>query len=265
MIPYDDLDVWDSDTRFIESEQVPRDAEVVGETWQYVNKKGGPDRRFKNNRRLPIVRYGQLRFESSTGLDLDYQVSSREVTHNVAFAFGTLLDIQRELASMVVTPARDALEPPPGPSPTELEVDDVRPAQRPRWSPSQVVYGALLTVAVVGGLAVLYNSFSGSTEKADTLEVLAVDVTIQSDPSNAFVAIENEIVGRTPVTVTVSSGQDSSYRVTASEPYEYNLYKPFTGTINSTKNEAISVWLERTTAEEQQAQIIRIQQIKESQ
>ena len=46
-----------------------------------------------------------------------------------------------------------------------------------------------------------------------------------------------------------------TYTVEAREPYEYNLYKPFTGTLNVTEDDAISVWLERTTAEEQRAQI----------
>jgi hypothetical protein len=46
--------------RFIEDGAVPSDSELVGHTWQYVNVKGGPDRRFKNNRQLPILRYGRL-------------------------------------------------------------------------------------------------------------------------------------------------------------------------------------------------------------
>ena len=29
-------------------------------TWQYANKSGGPDRRFNNNRQLPICLYGIL-------------------------------------------------------------------------------------------------------------------------------------------------------------------------------------------------------------
>jgi len=49
-----------SATRFIEEGSVPTDAEVVGQTWKFVNKKGGPDRRFNNNRQLPILSYGVL-------------------------------------------------------------------------------------------------------------------------------------------------------------------------------------------------------------
>lgn len=62
---YADVAYRDSHTeaapqRFIEDGAVPSDSEIVGHTWQYVNVKGGPDRRFKNNRQLPILRYGRL-------------------------------------------------------------------------------------------------------------------------------------------------------------------------------------------------------------
>jgi hypothetical protein len=68
------LDVQDS--RYIETETVPRDARVIDTTWQYVNKKGGPDRRFKDNREVPIVLYEELRFASATGLNEVIQISA---------------------------------------------------------------------------------------------------------------------------------------------------------------------------------------------
>lgn len=55
-------------TRFIEDEGVPSDAQIVDYTWKYVNKKGGPDKRFKDNCQLPIALYAQIDFLSSTGL-----------------------------------------------------------------------------------------------------------------------------------------------------------------------------------------------------
>jgi len=36
--------------------------------WQYVNKNGGPDRRFRDNRQIPIARYGKVAFQSNSGL-----------------------------------------------------------------------------------------------------------------------------------------------------------------------------------------------------
>jgi hypothetical protein len=53
--------------RFIEDGAVSSDSELIGHTWQYVNVKGGPDRRFKNNRQLPILRYGRLTLAGEAG------------------------------------------------------------------------------------------------------------------------------------------------------------------------------------------------------
>ncbi|WP_462388382.1 hypothetical protein [Acidovorax sp. Q11] len=55
--------------RFIEDGSPPRDAQVIDRTWRYVNKKGGPDKRFKNNRELPVCLYDELQLSSSTGLN----------------------------------------------------------------------------------------------------------------------------------------------------------------------------------------------------
>jgi AAA+ superfamily predicted ATPase len=48
---------------FIEpKESVPADAKIVDHAWQKVNKDGTPDMRFKGNRQMPVVKYGQLQF-----------------------------------------------------------------------------------------------------------------------------------------------------------------------------------------------------------
>jgi hypothetical protein len=54
--------------RFIEDGRVPADSQQVDTTWQYVNVKGGPDRRFKNNRQLPVMLYGRLELATRQGL-----------------------------------------------------------------------------------------------------------------------------------------------------------------------------------------------------
>ncbi|WP_426510922.1 3'-5' exonuclease [Dactylosporangium sp. McL0621] len=67
-VAYGELQVAASVTSFIESGAVPRDGRRIGSTWQYVNAKGGPDRRFKSNRQLPIMQYGELELRSPGGL-----------------------------------------------------------------------------------------------------------------------------------------------------------------------------------------------------
>jgi hypothetical protein len=74
-VPYSALTVLQKRERFIEAEAVPADARVADRTWKYVNKNGGPDRRFRGNRELPICEYETLYFQSSTGLNELLQAS----------------------------------------------------------------------------------------------------------------------------------------------------------------------------------------------
>jgi Protein of unknown function (DUF4236) len=75
-ISYRDLDFAYSVVRFIEDADVPSDSPVVDRTWQYVNKAGGPDRRFISNRQLPVCHYGELSFRSEGGLNCKFQLSN---------------------------------------------------------------------------------------------------------------------------------------------------------------------------------------------
>jgi hypothetical protein len=100
-VPYDQLRVSSSDTRFIENEAVPSDAKVVGRTWQYVNKNGGPDRRFKNNRELPIALYEEIHFASTSGLNEVIQVSRTGT--------GALFESARQTLVAVPQPASEHL------------------------------------------------------------------------------------------------------------------------------------------------------------
>ncbi|MEI9931941.1 MAG: DUF4236 domain-containing protein [Rhizomicrobium sp.] len=59
-ISYEQLETYWNTTIFIEEDGVPSDSVVVGQTWRFVNKNGGPDRRFNNNRQIPKVQYQQL-------------------------------------------------------------------------------------------------------------------------------------------------------------------------------------------------------------
>lgn len=85
-ISYSELQIQVTRQPFIESQRLPRDAAQVDTTWQYVNVKGGPDRRFKNNRQLPIMLYGELELTSGSGLHWLLQCSQPAVTEQVASA-----------------------------------------------------------------------------------------------------------------------------------------------------------------------------------
>lgn len=78
---YSDIDSNTHTTRFIESESVPRDTQIVGQTWKYVNKSGGPDRRFKDNRQLPVCLYGKIELRSTSGLNTVIMFSNPNINN----------------------------------------------------------------------------------------------------------------------------------------------------------------------------------------
>ncbi len=110
--PYDSITIEHEVTRFIETQHVPPDAQVVDTTWQFVNKSGGPDRRFNNNRALPVLAYGRLVIRSSTGLYAELQSSRADVTAAVASALQELVRIAQTRATVVRAPQVQAAPPP---------------------------------------------------------------------------------------------------------------------------------------------------------
>ena len=73
---YGDLQVSATGYNFREVESVPSDARVVDKTWKYVNRRGGPDKRFKDNVEIPICEYGGLKVEIGDER-LDLMISRR--------------------------------------------------------------------------------------------------------------------------------------------------------------------------------------------
>jgi hypothetical protein len=85
-VSYSGLDVSVTDVSFREDAQVPEDAQVTGSTWRFVAKSGGPDRRFSNNYEIPVVRYGEFRLTSRSGLNELFQCSKSDVAASVQAA-----------------------------------------------------------------------------------------------------------------------------------------------------------------------------------
>jgi Protein of unknown function (DUF4236) len=103
-LDYRDLDVSASARRFIEDSKPPTDANVVGQTWQYVNKNGGPDRRFASNRMLPVCLYGEIDFASAGGLNERLQCSQAETASSFVRALQLMQsDEEGEPATIVET------------------------------------------------------------------------------------------------------------------------------------------------------------------
>lgn len=76
VVEYSEMHIDVGNVIFIENGVTPKDAEIVGHTWQYVNKNGSPDKRYNNNRQLPKCNYGTLVFKSETGLNVIIYISN---------------------------------------------------------------------------------------------------------------------------------------------------------------------------------------------
>jgi hypothetical protein len=98
-IAYKELHIEIGRERFIESESVPSDTEVIGQTWRYVNKSGGPDRRFTNNREIPVVRYQSLALRSPSGLSKLIYLSREDVRSSLLAAISKLSSITDKLVT----------------------------------------------------------------------------------------------------------------------------------------------------------------------
>jgi DNA polymerase III epsilon subunit-like protein len=127
-VGYAHLGVRAGETRFIESVAPPGDAIQVDHTWQYVNVKGGPDRRFANNRLLPVMLYGTLDLSSAQGLRWDLQVSRRDAATPVAKVLSSApTSTQTRRPTPTTTPPT-----PPISAPKHRKPDPVQPPEPAR-------------------------------------------------------------------------------------------------------------------------------------
>ena len=77
-------------SRFHEEGPVPSDAEQGGTTWAKANKDGSPDKRFRDNYSIPVMRYATLTLRSSSGLNEEYMLSNVQSASDFETAFARL-------------------------------------------------------------------------------------------------------------------------------------------------------------------------------
>jgi hypothetical protein len=102
-IDYTDVSPSTETVRFIE-ESSPHDAVVVDRTWLHPNKDGGPDKRFAENRQLPVCLYGDLELRSPSGLLAFLQTSRHDVPSHFA---QTVTHIAAEMKATRTSSATD--------------------------------------------------------------------------------------------------------------------------------------------------------------
>ena len=70
VISYDDVKFEIDGIGLLDNKEPPKDADIVDYKWMYVNSDGTPDKRYKNNRQVPVVKYARIKMQSKTGLDV---------------------------------------------------------------------------------------------------------------------------------------------------------------------------------------------------
>lgn len=83
-VGYNDLAIAFQNSNFIEEGAVPSDIQIIGYTWKHPNKNGGPDRRFRDNRQIPICLYEAMHLTSKSGLNELVQFSKTGVVTQFA-------------------------------------------------------------------------------------------------------------------------------------------------------------------------------------
>lgn len=112
---YEHLVATAEETKFIEEGPTPRDGEMLSWTWRFVCLDGTPDLRFRDNRKIPVLRYGEITISSSNGLRLVFQVSRAAAAFRAAHALNMLAEAARRAEAAppppVAAPARRAKRP----------------------------------------------------------------------------------------------------------------------------------------------------------
>ncbi len=80
ILEYESLDIEYIEKPYCETDKNPDDAEIIGTTWLHPKKNGEPDRRFRNNSKISIVLYAELKISSAGNL-FHFQISNLKIVH----------------------------------------------------------------------------------------------------------------------------------------------------------------------------------------
>jgi len=128
---------------------VPSDAEVVGNTWRYVNKNGQPDRRFSNNPSIPLARYCKIFFQGA-GLNEAWMLSNSES----GLAFGEA--VRKYKASLKASESEpQGIAPPSVDEWPDPELPEKVPAPMQDWKTPSIVCGGLAALVAMAFAAIL--------------------------------------------------------------------------------------------------------------
>lgn len=79
-IRYEDLKIDITAIGFLEKEKKPSDAEVAKTVWLHMNDDGTPDKRYKNNPKVELLKYGKIVITSNNGLNIQFMCSDESAS-----------------------------------------------------------------------------------------------------------------------------------------------------------------------------------------
>jgi hypothetical protein len=100
IIGYNEFLLKFTSTPFVETGKVPSDSKVIDRTWAKVNKNGTPDKRFKSNYQIPIVKYGCILLKTDTGINEEYGFSNYEYSEEFSNTFIEYQQIVKSLKTI---------------------------------------------------------------------------------------------------------------------------------------------------------------------
>ncbi|TCQ24840.1 SH3 domain-containing protein [Rhizobium sp. PP-CC-3G-465] len=180
-VGYQDLRLRWQDSRFIETERVPSDARVVDHTWKHPNKSGGPDRRFRDNRQIPICLYEALHIQSDTGINELVEFSRTGLAASFVEGCRSLAGLPRERSVTLPLPAgNEAADTPLRPAPTIK--------RHPLRTAAFIVLGIAMGIPIVAGIV---GSRTTSRTSSALVDVPAADkaaTSASSSPPNSGIS-----------------------------------------------------------------------------
>jgi hypothetical protein len=165
-VVYDDLQIRNQASRFIEDGTPVADAQIVGHAWKHPNKDGGPDRRFRDNRQLPVCLYDAMHMSSSSGLNELMEFSRTGLVQLFSAALDDLphKEAPDGIGGLILLSGNSATA-----ERTDLTVSEPSARQSPGW----MFLAGVAALSAAGIAVVAVYMFGASPISTETPESLA--------------------------------------------------------------------------------------------
>lgn len=194
-ISYSHLCVSAGQTQFTESSAPPSDGVQIGHTWRYVNVKGGPDRRYKDNPVLPIMLYSTIDLTTPEGLRWHLQLSRKDAARSVVHVLSASPAVLGKSGPLTATLA------PPAASPQARQSSPAPVPSAAQSAPPQIVRlvatkpeGRRNAIAKDSGVVRAHLSRSGKGHPMSETTFTAIDVETTGLDSEADRIVEIGLV-----------------------------------------------------------------------